>query len=533
MDTPKFRDYTERELKIINGYFTPYLFYENISHKDRRCICSYCGHEYTVTPNDYEIFTARHNEWVTCKKCRQKVQAKSKGKVKSGQNLWESHRVVTIYRVNENEVRIIADEAVKSYLWCHNPNIKFYHSSRYIIKPGEVSHYRCSYYETSEQKSFGEPFRPKNNGVWYCVKPDNSYKIIGLERLGSTFLKYNMLNEYLQYKCSDKAVSYLCQFAMHPQMELLQKLGYYDIVRNLVELKNKSYPYVNWGAESLDKFLKLSKAELKEFRQINGDLKLLKMVYLMKRYYKAKNPIQKALEIESQIEGYYIGAKADDVKESLSQAKRYDIPGPEVVNYIIKKQTSKKRFCDTKQEYFDYVRMGKDLGYDFKEHNVVFPKDLTKSHDLANETHIVWLEEKKAKEEAERDKAAQKGLKKKDRQYCFTDGKFLITVPHSTKEILEEGRKQKHCVGGYAGRHMEGKLTICFLRTAEKPDEPLYTIEMHDKKLTQVQGYGNRTPLTTAAKLFFDKWLDWVNLGSKRDKNGNPILVKRLAEATA
>ena len=533
MDMPKFRDYTERELKIINGFFTPYLFYENINSRERRCICSYCGSEYTVTNDNFEIFTAYHNEWVTCEKCRQRVQAKSKGKAKSCQNLYESHRVVTFYKVNENEVRVIADEAVKRYNYEYNPKIKFYKSSRYIIKPGAVRQYKYSYYyDWREQKSFGEPFHASSNGGCYWVKPDNSYKIIGLERLGATFLKYNMLKEYLERAKSEKALSYLCQFAIYPQIEMLQKLGYYDIVKNLVELKNKSYPYVNWGADSLDKFLKLSKAELKEFRANNGDLQLLKMVYLMKKHFKAKKPIQKAIEIRNQIEGAYI-SKADFVKDVISQAKRYGIEGPKVVNYLIKKQTDKKTFYFLKSDYFDYISMAKDLGYDFSEHNVVFPPNLTRAHDLANETHIIWLEEKKAKEEAERDKAAQKTLQKKDRQYSFTDGEFLITVPHSTKEILEEGRKQKHCVGGYVGRHMEGKLTICFLRTCKKPDEPLYTIEMHNKSLKQVQGFQNRTPLTTAAKLFFDKWLEWVKLGSKRDKKGTPILVKTLAETTA
>ena len=117
-------------------------------------------------------------------------------------------------------------------------------------------------------------------------------------------------------------------------------------------------------------------------------------------------------------------------------------------------------------------------------------------------------------------------LNKKDKQYCFSDGKFQVIVPHRVAEIIEEGKRQQHCVGGYAGRHMEGKLTICFLRLSAEPDKSLYTIEMHNKTLQQVQGHHNNTPLTPEAKAFFDIWLKWVKAGSKRDKNGVPVINK-------
>ena len=100
----------------------------------------------------------------------------------------------------------------------------------------------------------------------------------------------------------------------------------------------------------------------------------------------------------------------------------------------------------------------------------------------------------------------------------------MIIVPHTVADIIREGKLQRHCVGGYAARHMDGKLTICFLRKTDEPETPLYTIEMHDKHLTQVQGEGNRTPLTPEAKIFFDRWLKWVKGGSRRNKKGEPII---------
>ncbi len=49
-----------------------------------------------------------------------------------------------------------------------------------------------------------------------------------------------------------------------------------------------------------------------------------------------------------------------------------------------------------------------------------------------------------------------------------------------------------HCVGGYAERHAKGKLTILFLRTADKPDVPYYTMEVStDGRIVQCRGFKN------------------------------------------
>ena len=542
---PKFREYTKKELEAINELFTPYLFYKDTDHKHRHCICTCCRQEYDVTSDNYELFTARHNEKAVCAKCGNTVTAKSIGKAKTCKNLREEQRVVTIYRVDEKTVHIKADEFVKSYFGSvHNPEPKVYNSSRYILKPRNIKQFIYSYYYGwAKRENFGEPFYIKNNGgFWSTSFPDNSYTIFGLSKLENTFLKYNMLNEYERHYCQHhrqrspvyiKYITYLCQFAMYPQIEMLQKLGYYDIVFNLVELKNKSYPYVNWGAENVTDFFKLTKQEFKKFRQNDGDLKLLKMIWVMKKHFKSKTPIRSALEMTEAIQGGYIQAKAEVLRYAISDIKKEKLPIIETVKYLIKKQNQKKDFTNVKQEYFDYYRMGKDLKYDFANHNVLYPKALTRAHDLANETHTIWLEEQEAKREAERDKKTQSMLKKKDKQYFFTDGKYIVTVPHSTKEILEEGRVQKHCVGGYAGRHMEGRLTILFLRLCSEPEKALYTIEMHNKSLTQVQGYNNRTPLTPEAKLFFESWLKWVKDGSKRDEKGNPITQTEKVKKSA
>ena len=198
----------------------------------------------------------------------------------------------------------------------------------------------------------------------------------------------------------------------------------------------------------------------------------------------------------------------------------------QVLKYIHKQANkSSESLINTRREYFDYLDMAKKLKYDLKNEVVFFPKNLRNAHDIAVETYNAQRAEEEAKKNAEKEKKAKKFINKYKKLYCFSDGEFLIMVPTTTAEIIREGKEQCHCVGGYAARHLEGKLAICFLRSITEPDKALYTIEMHEKEVKQIQGYKNSTPLTPQAKLFFEKWKLWVKQGSPRDKKGNPKLA--------
>lgn len=117
----------------------------------------------------------------------------------------------------------------------------------------------------------------------------------------------------------------------------------------------------------------------------------------------------------------------------------------------------------------------------------------------------------------------------------------MICIPASGEEILKEGRKLQHCVGGYAERHMKGKTTILFMRKAQKPDEPWLAIEMDGNNIRQIHGFKNEGLFSAKGRFapdprevyreFLDTWLDWLKKGSKRDEQGNPKLPKKKGAA--
>lgn len=118
---------------------------------------------------------------------------------------------------------------------------------------------------------------------------------------------------------------------------------------------------------------------------------------------------------------------------------------------------------------------------------------------------------------------------------------YVIRVPMDKDEILAEGRKLQHCVGGYADRHILGKTTILFMRKAKKPDEPWLTIEMNKNNLMQIHGFRNEGIHTQKGRFapdprevyreFLDTWLEWLGNGSKRNEEGNPQLPRKKGAA--
>ena len=127
--------------------------------------------------------------------------------------------------------------------------------------------------------------------------------------------------------------------------------------------------------------------------------------------------------------------------------------------------------------------------------------------------------------------------------YEFEYGDLCIVVPGSVEDIVNEGKTLGHCVGGYAARHFDNKVTILFLRHKRKPSTPWITIEIIPRNNTkdnivirQIHGYrnelykpsGGKKPARPGDKYkwFLDIWKSWVKAGSKRDKKGKPLLPK-------
>lgn len=531
MKSPEFEELTERDTELIENLFPHYLFYDTLPNGDREFQCSHCRQRFikshiarTSSYEDRELMHVRHGDLRCCPLCGAVTTVKNLGKSKQCKNLWCREKVVVIHAVNHDRVEARCYFAEKDYEYSPTPKTELIEKSRYLLTPGEAIRFKDDYYSNDFYKTntIGEPF--PSTTMFYGT--DKGYTIFGLNRLENTFLKYNQLDSFISYDAqhfsgcvyNGPMLTYLSYFAMYPQLEMLQKLGHCDVVRELINLGKKSFPYTNWKAKNITDFFKMSKQEYKSFKKNGGTLTLLRMAYSI-RGGKERLDFIKAKKYLDCFGNEY------NIKRFAGKVKKAGISLDEAFKYVLKNEGYFK--------YTDYLQMADALGYDLKVHNVAFPKKLKEAHDNAAAAERVMLEEKRAAENRKKEIAAEKYLKKYEKQYSFTDGTYSIIIPHTIKEIVDEGKAMEHCVGGYAGRHMEGTLAILFLRLTAEPNKSLYTIEMHDKALTQVQGYNNRTPLTPEAKAFFDMWLDWVNGGSKRTKSGEPISAPKTTTKIA
>lgn len=136
---------------------------------------------------------------------------------------------------------------------------------------------------------------------------------------------------------------------------------------------------------------------------------------------------------------------------------------------------------DIVQVLRDYARMAIDVYGDNYEK---YPESLHEAHDEVMriyKTRQLQIDAKKFEE------MIDKNLEWKSKDY-------VVLYPKTPDEITEEGKRLRHCVGGYIQSVVRGECTIVFLRKKDEQDKPLITIEISGGNIRQARGYGNCAP---------------------------------------
>jgi hypothetical protein len=140
-------------------------------------------------------------------------------------------------------------------------------------------------------------------------------------------------------------------------------------------------------------------------------------------------------------------------------------------------------------DFQDYRRECHELGWDITNEGILFPKDLYAAHERAS---ALVKEARFNKQTApildDFKKHVKKYLKK-----TFANSAYIFRVCREPLELRLESDALNHCVHSYDRRVAEGTSLIFFVRSAEAPDKPLYTLECNPKSMNMVQmrGKGN------------------------------------------
>ena len=93
----------------------------------------------------------------------------------------------------------------------------------------------------------------------------------------------------------------------------------------------------------------------------------------------------------------------------------------------------------------------------------------------------------------------------------FTDRKYAIIEPKTSKDILKEASEMHNCVASYIDRIIEGRTKIVFMRERETLDDSLVTVEVKQGRITQAYQRSN-TPISSKQKSFLEKYAKNKNL---------------------
>lgn len=185
----------------------------------------------------------------------------------------------------------------------------------------------------------------------------------------------------------------------------------------------------------------------------------------------------------------------------------------QIRNYLVRQQAESYPNLKIKavlSQWIDYLEMAKKLGRHMDDAMVYRPRELRRRHDEA----VMELEAQRAKpdanEYAERFPMAEKIMAEIQEKYEYASDQYIITVPRRCIDIVLEGRMLHHCAGTcdrYFDRIQQRETYICFLRRAEEPYKPYYTIEVEPGgTIRQHRGEYDEEPGIEKIRPFLREW---------------------------
>jgi len=533
---PKLR---KKDVDAINDLFTAYVFRREKTGE----IWTSCCRKHATLPPYHPIWGELHESapraWerpsqyrsgketrTVCPFCGKKAQIKDLRYCGQMKNLWEEQHVVVLRAVN-GVLWAQAAWVQKNYsreTLCEPPRART--ASTYRFGKNDVTWVYVSWwtgagalkkssYKTLRVRTVDEPFG-------WTSQWGSGYWVIGGEELNKTSVKYCGFEEDLKH-CQGLMKSLHVAFARPRQVEMLHKFGLDSVIYDLTGRGVKNCALFDWNEPDPRLSFDMTFDELRAAKTAGAgadDMVLYKIL--------RKAGLRAEFEDLRELREYF----RTETNRIVRKCAKYGV-SPEKVNRYLHR-LGEKNAPQMRQMWLDYVRMAENLRWNLKEQSVLLPKDLRSRHDEAAAEENERLHQIYLREHAEELAKQKEQLKKRHKKYDFEFGGYFIRLADDPQEILAEGKTLKHCVGGYAERHMSGKTSILFLRKADEPLRSLFTIEMDGAKLRQIHGYKNDMngpqPSKTMAWML-EPWLAWVAAGSKRNKDGSPKIPQAAKTA--
>jgi predicted RNA-binding Zn-ribbon protein involved in translation (DUF1610 family) len=272
---------------------------------------------------------------------------------------------------------------------------------------------------------------------------------------------------------------YLVKYKKKPYIEYLSKLRLFQLVDDLT---NKYYfdSVLNEKAETIAGLLRIPKHLTHMVQEIDPDLDELGVLQKM---------IADGINVNAKDFRRAFDTYERNAEDLMACAKYANFS--RIDSYLEKHRADDADFHHTVHLWIDYVEFCEKLGYDLKNDFVLFPHHLKQSHD---DTIKRYNGMKKGDYPGLLNSMTQRIAREMERVqqlYGFAHEGLLVIAPQNLNDIVKEGHVLRHCVGGYVDKVFQGKSTILFLRRADKPQKPYYTIEIGKSEIAQCRGKNN------------------------------------------
>lgn len=498
--------------------FSRYLIYQEIEKGIAQCECTHCSKIGLVNRKELHL---RNNEKGICPFCGSKVTIKAKGKLP--------------YRITDERWVTYVDSTNEGFIW------RYFHVYREIHKYPEqtIEHNRisqgmkeyvrqfysfpngnpvCDSYEYAEFKQSKIIRWCHNEGKFVYGKcilyPGNlpqAWEHTPMKYSALEILSENIPTTSLWY---ERGIQCFRQF---PKLEWLCKMGLNQLARGILNDMYQETKEININGRTIYEILGLNKINTKILQAIDGNYDELRLLQVaqeiglqlkpdqLKEYYETfecntdllkqanrKVSLHKMVKyIGKESERYPIGENSGCGKYAYMRYREKEDP-----------RVERKR--NMARDWLEYLGWCKALNYDLDNMFIYMPTNFKKVHDRTAKEYQILQDQKAATERKKQEilakkqmeqmrKAIEKIFKKNEGMDVFSiRGQGLIlVVPKSGDEIKAEGEALHHCVGTYVERVAKGKTTIFFIRKAETPSIPYFTLEYRDNKVIQCRGLHN------------------------------------------
>lgn len=454
--------------------------------------CSYCE-------KDVPIKAPRHMKEGRCPCCRHKIVYRALGKtgflMTKERNAFLLQKVSCGFVIREFRVwrRHCKGEHKEPKVNCNEVRRAFFTADG---KP--ISAYYWGVYKQGSLRWIKTDCCGTTYGFWYSGGRVYGKTIPQLIRSG---LSRTGLPEYIKREKVLDPEYYLAVLKYIPQVEQLSKVG---LAAMVTECLQNAYEYHGFFGKkrsgSLIKMLGINGQEFKRLRRCNGNMRFLKWLRLEKSMGKPIPDMTIRWFCEHQLD-------PDDVSFIFDRLR------PAQIQHYLCRQMSLSGM-DAKQTLItwkDYLNMAAGFHYDVNDAIVYRTPKLRQRHDELVARGIRKDRAIRAGEILTKFPHVDEICSSHTEKYSYAGEQYQVIAPEGVLDILVEGDMLHHCIGSsdrYFERIERRESYLLFLRKAEEPQRPYYTMEIEPNgTVRQLRTmYDRQNEDAAAARVFLLKW---------------------------